>query len=167
MLGISLLIIGVLIDALTVLRLHLSPLAIEFIVFADIPIFMASIIDLVVEPKRTKELGLATLTISSPKIIAGISESLGSRTPTVRDERFRVGTVSEAKPMKTRKVEAAWRKKQAYQTSPQKLKAPAFMCRCGHPHRFVCLTCGMTTERALKKKGMRWLEWLPEMGALP
>jgi len=54
--------------------------------------------------------------------------------------------------------------KPAYYPTPEKLKAPAFMCKCGHPHRFVCLECGMDSDKALKKKGMKWVEWIPEMG---
>jgi len=54
-----------------------------------------------------------------------------------------------------------------YVFSPAKLKVPAFVCRCGHPHRFVCLTCGLTAEQAAKKSKMHWVEWIPEMGALP
>jgi hypothetical protein len=54
-----------------------------------------------------------------------------------------------------------------YALSPEKLKVPAFICRCGHPHRFVCLTCGLTAEVAVKKSKMHWVEWVPEMGARP
>ena len=54
-----------------------------------------------------------------------------------------------------------------YVLTPDKLKAPAFVCRCGHAHRFVCLTCGMTIELAAKKPKMHWVEWAPEMGAVP
>jgi hypothetical protein len=55
--------------------------------------------------------------------------------------------------------------KREYETSPEKLKVPAFICRCGHGHRFVCLTCGMSVEAAMKKKSMHWVEWTPDMVA--
>jgi hypothetical protein len=54
-----------------------------------------------------------------------------------------------------------------YALSPDKLRAPAFICPCGHAHRFVCLTCGMTVEQAAKKSKTHWVEWVPEMGAEP
>jgi len=54
-----------------------------------------------------------------------------------------------------------------YVLSPEKLKVPAFVCRCGHAHRFVCLTCGVTVEKAAKKSKTHWVEWVPEMGVLP
>jgi len=54
-----------------------------------------------------------------------------------------------------------------YSLSPDKLMAPAFICRCRHPHRFVCLTCGMTTEQAAKNSKTHWVEWVPEMGSTP
>jgi hypothetical protein len=54
-----------------------------------------------------------------------------------------------------------------YEMSPEKLKIPAFVCRCGHAHRFVCLTCGMNVETAMKKKNMHWVEWTPDMVANP
>ena len=58
-------------------------------------------------------------------------------------------------------------KSKNYVLTPDKLKVPAFVCRCGHPHRFVCLTCGLTAEQAVKKGKTHWVEWVPEMGALP
>ncbi|HXW95545.1 MAG TPA: hypothetical protein VEJ19_07560 [Nitrososphaerales archaeon] len=54
-----------------------------------------------------------------------------------------------------------------YVLSPEKLKIPAFVCRCGHAHRFVCLTCGITVEQAAKKSKTHWVEWVPAMGTLP
>jgi hypothetical protein len=54
-----------------------------------------------------------------------------------------------------------------YQTSPDALKIPAYICRCGHAHRFLCLICGMNVETAIKKKNMHWVEWTPDMLANP
>ena len=54
-----------------------------------------------------------------------------------------------------------------YVLSPEKLKVPAFICRCGHAHRFVCLTCGLTVDAAAKKSKTHWVEWSLEMGAQP
>ena len=59
------------------------------------------------------------------------------------------------------------RKLKDYVLSPEKLKIPAFVCRCGHAHRFVCLTCGLTVEQAVKKNKTHWVEWVPSTGALP
>ena len=50
-----------------------------------------------------------------------------------------------------------------YSLTPDKLRAPAFICRCGHTHRFLCLQCGLNVETAVKKKKMHWVEWTPEM----
>ena len=66
-----------------------------------------------------------------------------------------------------KKVEKSKGKEKNYTLSPGKLKAPAFICRCGHAHRFVCLTCGMTTEQAAKSTKTHWVEWVSEMGAMP
>jgi hypothetical protein len=50
-----------------------------------------------------------------------------------------------------------------YRFSPDDLKVPAFICKCGHPHRFLCVTCGMTLKEARGKKGTRWVEYVPEI----
>jgi len=80
--------------------------------------------------------------------------------------------VPKSKPAKEqitepKKVEKSKGKVKNYSLSPDKLQAPAFICRCSHAHRFVCLTCGMTTEQAAKNSKTHWVEWVPEMGAMP
>ena len=69
------------------------------------------------------------------------------------------------KPPPTEEKSKSKKKYKDYELSPEKLKVPAFICRCGHPHRFVCLQCGTTAENAIKNKKMHWIEWVPEMGA--
>ena len=54
-----------------------------------------------------------------------------------------------------------------YSLAPDKLKMPAFICRCGHTHRFLCLQCGLNVETAVKKKKMHWVEWRPELVEMP
>jgi hypothetical protein len=53
-----------------------------------------------------------------------------------------------------------------YHNSPDGLEFPAFVCTCGHPHQFLCLTCNMTTEKARQTAGTRWIEWNPDMKEL-
>jgi hypothetical protein len=50
-----------------------------------------------------------------------------------------------------------------YHDSPGGLEFPAFVCTCGHPHQFLCLTCNMTTEKARQTIGTKWIEWTPDM----
>jgi hypothetical protein len=47
--------------------------------------------------------------------------------------------------------------------SPEGLEVPAFICACGHPHQFLCLTCQTTAEKARQTGGTKWVEWPPGM----
>jgi hypothetical protein len=50
-----------------------------------------------------------------------------------------------------------------YHDSPEGLAVPAFVCTCGHPHQFLCLTCNMTAEKARETIGTKWIGWTPDM----
>ncbi|HUI01113.1 MAG TPA: hypothetical protein VLX56_05740 [Nitrososphaerales archaeon] len=50
-------------------------------------------------------------------------------------------------------------KKAVFRRSPQGMKKPAFVCKCGHVHATTCMTCGMNMSKALKSRGTKWTEF--------
>ena len=170
---------GLLIDGLVILR-H-APQALEFILFADIPIFMGLTLDLyfVLRGRKPKE-GIPT---AMPKVnqlvVVENKDSTSDTYPEITAEAFQSTVIEEPSfhpeqeyqiplpPKKMMDLSESPKLKLAYSRSPERMNLPAFLCSCGHPHRFVCLACGMTVEKALNAKGTRWVEWLPEMGSRP
>ena len=138
--------------------------SIELMLVIDIPLFAGAAAVILVRRgsayvSETSPLALETGDPSNPDAQAKVylEEKLQEYQGAKEPEKPETAKKIEQRPIKVSKKD--------YAKSPEKLKVPAFVCRCGHPHRFVCLNCGMTLEKASKKKGMHWVEWVPEMGA--
>ena len=156
---------GLLIDGLVILKQ--TPEGLEFILFADIPIFMGLTLDFYLYSKtKARVLSVAenrnSASDTGPEITSEMFQSANVAKGPPRSE-----SVSQTPlPRQKRVVRSESPKpKYSYSKSPERMNLPAFLCSCGHPHRFVCLACGMTVEKALNKKDSRWVEWLPEMGS--
>ena len=135
------------------------------ILVIDVPLFAGAAAVVVVRRRSTYLLETPTAVHeteepSSPddQVEAFLQEKLQEYEGEKELEKPEVPKKSQMEPTKVSKKD--------YTKSPEKLKVPAFVCRCGHPHRFVCLNCGLTLEKATKKKGTHWVEWVPDMGAL-
>jgi len=127
-------------------------------------------VDEILQRMKAKEIDLGAgpipeIEAREPSEIVEPGESVGE--PPNEPEKVPKSYASKEQTTEPKKVEKSKGKEKNYTLSPGKLKTPAFICRCGHAHRFVCLTCGMTTEQAAKSTKTHWVEWVSEMGAMP
>jgi len=163
--------LGILIDAVVLLENPSSP--IQLILAADVPIFFGAIANLFLGPEAPAE------RIESGTIDSGIIEPSMNPSDSILQGKLDswrspdvIGDTSRSTDPATGRTKMVGttkpsEKSKNYLLSPEKLKVPAFVCRCGHPHRFVCLDCGMNLENAAHRKGMHWVEWVSELEAFP